>query len=75
MPPFVSLFELFMNRFFRIPDYQRGYAWCDAQRRDFWEDLINLPPDHDHFTGTIAIKQMVAVDFPINSYEQYTIDK
>ena len=75
MPPFISLFELFMNRFFRIPDYQRGYAWCDAQRKDFWEDLINLPPDHDHFTGTIAIKQMVAGDFPINSYEQYVLQQ
>ena len=73
MPPFISLFELFSSRFFRIPDYQRGYAWCDMQRRDFWEDLINLPDDHDHFTGTIAIKQMLAGDFPENSYEQYVL--
>ena len=75
MPPFISLFELFSNRFFRIPDYQRGYAWSDEQRKDFWEDLINLPDNHDHFTGTIAIKQMSPGDFPVNSYEQYVLQQ
>lgn len=27
---------------FRIPDYQRGYAWGKRQREEFWEDLLTL---------------------------------
>lgn len=27
---------------FRIPDYQRGYAWGRRQREEFWEDLLTL---------------------------------
>jgi uncharacterized protein with ParB-like and HNH nuclease domain len=38
----ISLSTLFQNRLFRIPDYQRGYAWKKEQLVDFWEDLLNL---------------------------------
>ena len=44
-----SLSQIFQNKLFRIPDYQRGYAWLDQQLRDFWEDLINLQPDRYHY--------------------------
>jgi len=37
-----SLSILFQNRLFRIPDYQRGYAWKREQLADFWDDLMNL---------------------------------
>lgn len=37
---------IFPNRLFRIPDYQRGYAWQQSQLADFWDDLIHLQPDH-----------------------------
>ena len=37
---------IFPNRLFRIPDYQRGYAWQQPQLADFWDDLIHLQPDH-----------------------------
>ncbi len=37
-----SLSQIFQERIFRIPDYQRGYAWQAAQLRDFWEDIVNL---------------------------------
>ncbi len=30
-----SLSMLFQNRLFRIPDYQRGYAWKREQLIDF----------------------------------------
>ena len=36
---------LFQNRLFRIPDYQRGYAWLQQQLVDFWDDLVNLQAD------------------------------
>ena len=51
-----SLSQIFQNRIFRIPDYQRGYAWLDPQLRDFWEDLINLQADRYHYTGLLSLK-------------------
>lgn len=38
-----SLSEIFSgNNLFRIPDYQRGYAWQDKQLIEFWDDIRNL---------------------------------
>ena len=51
-----SLSQIFQNKIFRIPDYQRGYAWQDPQLRDFWEDLINLQEDRYHYTGLLSLK-------------------
>ena len=36
-----TLSELFNDKVFRIPDYQRGYAWGKQQLEDFWSDLNN----------------------------------
>ncbi len=49
---------LFQNRLFRIPDYQRGYAWLQPQLEDFWEDLINLQPGRFHYTGLLSLKPL-----------------
>lgn len=51
-----SLSQIFQNKLFRIPDYQRGYAWQDSQLRDFLEDLINLQADRNHYTGLLSMK-------------------
>lgn len=40
-----SISQLFQNKLFRIPDYQRGYAWKQEQLVDFWDDLTNLQMD------------------------------
>ena len=40
-----SLTEIFNEKFFRIPDFQRGYSWQEPQLKDFWDDLINLKAD------------------------------
>ena len=50
------LSQIFQKRIFRIPDYQRGYAWQDQQLRDFWEDIINLQPGRYHYTGLLSLK-------------------
>jgi hypothetical protein len=47
---------LFQNRLFRIPDYQRGYAWRHEQLADFWEDLLNLHKERYHYTGLLSLK-------------------
>lgn len=54
---------LFQNRLFRIPDYQRGYAWLQQQLVDFWEDLINLQPGRFHYTGLLSLKPLKTVSW------------
>lgn len=49
---------LFQNRLFRIPDYQRGYAWQQSQLADFWDDLINLQQDRYHYIGLLSLKSL-----------------
>lgn len=53
-----SLKSIFKDRIFKIPDYQRGYAWQIKQLKDFWEDIINLPIDKFHYTGLLSLKEI-----------------
>jgi len=52
-----ALTEIFNNTIFRIPDYQRGYAWGEEQLKEFWEDLQNLDLERVryHYTGLLTI--------------------
>lgn len=52
-----SLDSLFTKKIFRIPDYQRGYAWQKSQLKDFWEDLINLSSDRSHYAGVLTLNE------------------
>ena len=53
-----SLNDLLKNSIFRIPNYQRGYSWGEEQLNDFWEDLINLPDNNEHYTGMLSLKEL-----------------
>ena len=53
----LSLQELFNNRTFRVPDYQRGYAWEKQQVGEFLDDLELLGSTGRHYTGTIVLHQ------------------
>ena len=53
-----SLQSIFKDRIFKIPDYQRGYAWTTRQLKDFWEDVVNLPLDRHHYTGLLSLKKL-----------------
>jgi hypothetical protein len=44
-----SLQSIFKNRLFRIPDYQRGYAWTD------FKIPFVQPPSHPHGKNVLAI--------------------
>lgn len=50
--------SLFKEKIFRIPDYQRGYAWQKNQLKDFWEDLVNLGNNRSHYTGVLTLKEL-----------------
>ena len=58
MKDLYSLQDIFNQRLFRIPDYQRGYSWTEQQLNEFWEDVINLPLDREHYTGMISLKKI-----------------
>lgn len=53
-----SLKTIFKDRIFKIPDYQRGYAWTTRQLKDFWDDLANVPMDRSHYTGLLSLKKV-----------------
>lgn len=53
----LSVNQVFENKVFRIPDYQRGYAWrADKEVLAFWNDLMNLPNGKSHFTGSLTLQ-------------------
>ena len=63
-----SLTEIFNFKFFRIPDFQRGYSWEKKQLDDFWNDLTNLKPERTHYTGLLTVE-------PIKKADIQTLDK
>ena len=69
-----SLSKLFDKRIFRIPDYQRGYAWQMPQLVDFWEDLVNLAEDRYHYTGMLSLKRLKSSAYKDWNEERWLID-
>lgn len=53
-----SVSKIFTERLFRIPDYQRGYAWTERQLKDFWNDLDQLEDGHNHYTGVLTLEEV-----------------
>ena len=48
----ISLAELFAKRIFRIPDYQRGYAWGERQLMELWQDI-------EHWFGVSVVDDLM----------------
>ncbi len=63
-----SLTEIFNEKLFRIPDFQRGYSWQKPQLEDFWDDLVNLKEDKIHYMGLLTVE-------PINKKDVQNIEK
>ena len=53
----LSLQKLFHDRIFRVPDYQRGYAWEERHVGDFLDDLALLSGERRHYAGTVVLHQ------------------
>ena len=45
--------KVFSDHIFKIPNYQRGYAWEQRQCQDFLEDLELIEGERQHFMGTL----------------------
>ena len=69
-----SLDSIFKEKIFRIPDYQRGYAWQVAQLKDFWEDLINLANDRVHYTGVLTLNEVHKKEVPKDANEFWLVE-
>lgn len=69
-----SLDSLFKEKIFRIPDYQRGYAWQREQLKDFWEDLINLPDNRSHYTGVLTLNQIPSSEISATDKEYWLVE-
>ena len=66
----LKLAQVFATKAFRIPDYQRGYAWGERQWKDLWEDIWDITEDsiskeyQPHFMGTITLKEICKEAIP-----------
>ena len=73
MSELTTLSKLFDKRIYRIPDYQRGYAWTLSQCEDFWDDLTNLTNDRSHYTGMLSLKLLGVDEYKDWQEEQWII--
>lgn len=69
-----SLSELYQNKLFRIPYYQRGYAWKQEQLVDFWDDILNLQEDRYHYTGLLSLKAVAKAESKGWSNDKWLLD-
>lgn len=51
-----TLSKMFTESLFRIPDYQRGYAWTSEQIEDFWSDIAQIEDSGNHYTGVLTLE-------------------
>lgn len=57
-PKLYTLNEVLHDRLFRVPPYQRGYSWTEAERRALFQDLKNLRDlrRDEHFMATLVFR-------------------
>lgn len=65
----LTLSKIFTERLFRIPDYQRGYAWTEKQLKDFWNDVQQLSSGSNHYTGVLTLESV-----PTEVYKKWDDD-
>ena len=66
-----SLSDLFREKLYRIPDYQRGYSWGKLQWEQLWEDLMYLEEGKNHYTGLLTVKPKA--ESPLTGYQAYEV--
>ena len=58
-----SLAKIFSEKIYRIPDYQRGYAWTLKEVEDFWNDLCRLEMKKNHYVGVLTLEPTKKIYF------------
>lgn len=69
-----NLDTIFNSKMFRVPDYQRGYAWGDSQLVDFWDDLDRLDASRNHYTGQLTLEKAADSEWRSWGDETWLID-
>jgi len=54
----LTISKIFTEKLFRIPDYQRGFAWEKKHIKDFWNDLIQLEDAKNHYFGVLTVERV-----------------
>lgn len=65
-----TLSKIFTERLFRIPDYQRGYAWTAQQLIDFWNDIQQIEKGSNHYTGVLTLE--IAPNVAVSNWKDDT---
>lgn len=71
-----SLSDLFNNRIYVVPNYQRGYSWTPSNVEDLLKDVENaINLGVPHYMGTVALhKQEEAIDIDdYTEWDQYHV--
>lgn len=58
----ISISKIFTERLLRIPDYQRGYAWTEKEVSEFWNDLMFLEEEKNHYVGVLTLEEVPKVN-------------
>ncbi|HNM26479.1 MAG TPA: DUF262 domain-containing protein [Saprospiraceae bacterium] len=53
-----SISKIFTEKLYRIPDYQRGYAWTEKQLKDYWGDILQLEEGKNHYVGVLTLERV-----------------
>lgn len=53
-----SISKIFTDKLFRIPGYQRGYAWVVKQLKDYWSDIVQLEHGKNHYVGVLTLEKV-----------------
>lgn len=69
-----SISKIFNEKIYRIPDYQRGYAWTNKQVRDYWSDVAQLPDDKNHYVGVITLESVASKTYKTWEEDRWIID-
>ena len=69
----VNFLELIGNgKTYRVPPYQRDYAWTEEAWEDFWNDVLDLrrQPDGHHYMGALVVQGRTDREFTIIDGQQ-----
>ena len=81
--------DIFTNRIFRIPSYQRGFSWSNnkpininnekpfkdvnGQLKDLWDDIMNIESDGWHYIGLLTLVEKDCEYNWLETHKQYEI--
>ena len=57
---------------YRVPPYQRDYAWTEDAWEDFWNDVLDLrrQPEARHYMGALVVQGQSDREFTIIDGQQ-----